>query len=182
MRPSVTTSSGATLDGRVLDWNQPIDPRVLPRMGDPVLLGSLADFDVVLTGADTLWPFPGNRVWPGGADRPPASAPSDEEFQAAPPPPGGRWPAITDSRGRLPDEWFTSFLSGGTVPPWPGGPTGPLGEHHQGRSLLMLVCDATPEPYLAYLRSRGITYFTVGHERVDLASSLSTLATELGVE
>lgn len=182
MRPEVTTSNGATLDGRVLDWYQPIDPKVFPGLADPGLLGTISDYDVVLTGADTLWPFPGNPVMPGGIDRPPASAPPAEDTKPVPAAPGGRWLAITDSRGRLPDDWFTSFLSGGTVPPWPGGPTDPLGEQQAGRTLLMLVSETTPKTYLAYLRTRGIAYLTVGQERVDLAEALAALQDQLSVE
>src|SRR4051794_5307943 len=74
-RPVVTTTSGMTLDGRVLDWGQPIDRTALASVRGPGWLCERLDPGVVLTGADTLWPFPGNAVWPAGIDRPPATAP-----------------------------------------------------------------------------------------------------------
>lgn len=181
-KPVVTTSSGMTLDGRVLDWGQPIDPAALSSLGGPGGLCDRLDPGVVLTGADTLWPFPGNPVWPTGIDRPPATADTTRhESISEDPPLGQRWLAVTDSRGRLPDAWFTSFLSEGTIPPWPGGPTGPPAGHHRGRQLLMLVTETTPPGYLAYLRTRGIRYLLAGTERVDLAEALAVLRTQFGV-
>jgi 2,5-diamino-6-(ribosylamino)-4(3H)-pyrimidinone 5'-phosphate reductase len=46
----------------------------------------------------------------------------------------------------------------------------------------MLVAKATPPAYLAYLRSRGIVYLVAGEDRVDLASALEIMATEMAVE
>jgi hypothetical protein len=182
VKPVVTTHSGMTLDGRVLDWGQPIDPAALSSMRGPGGLCEMIRPGVVLTGADTLWPFPGNSVWPEGIERSPATAPIDVGADATNGPrPGGQWLAITDSRGRLPDDWFRSFLSNGTVPPWPGGPTGPLAGHHKDRELLMLVADATPPGYLAYLRAQDIKYLVVGAERVNLQVALMLFAADLGV-
>lgn len=183
VRPTVTTSSGVTLDARLLDWGQPIEGRALSAVAGPGALFQRGGPGVVMTGADTLWPFPGNPVSPTGVDRPPAAAPVGEGEDLTPEAlaPGRRWLAVTDSRGRLPDAWFTSFLSQGTVPPWPGGPTG-LGAHHRDRELLMLVAKATPRAYLAYLRSHGIAYLVAGEDRVDLASALEIMATEMDVE
>jgi 2,5-diamino-6-(ribosylamino)-4(3H)-pyrimidinone 5'-phosphate reductase len=184
VRPTVTTSSGVTLDGRLLDWGQRIQRRALSAVAGPGALFQGGGPGVVLTGADTLWPFPGNPAWPTGVDRPPAAAPvidGEEDLTREALAPGRRWLAVTDSRGRLPDAWFTFFLSQGTVPPWPGGPTG-LGAHHRDRELLMLVADATPRAYLAYLRSRGIVYLVAGQDRVDLAGALEIMATEMAVQ
>lgn len=179
----MTTSSGVTLDARVLDWGQPIERRAISAVAGPGALCKGGGPGVVLTGADTLWPFPGNSVWPTGIDQPGAATAVVEGEDLAPErvEPGRRWLAVTDSRGRLPDAWFTSFLSHGTVPPWPGGPTG-LGTHHEDRELLMLVAQATPRTYLAYLRSRGIAYLVAGDDRVDLARVLEIMATEMAVE
>jgi len=183
VRPTVTTSSGVTLDARLLDWRQPIERRALSAVGGASALCQGGGPGVVLTGADTLWPFPGNPTWPTGVNRPPASEPVSEGEDLTPQAlaPGRRWLAVTDSRGRLPDAWFTFFLSQGTVPPWPGGPTG-LGIHHRDRGLLMLVAKATPRPYLAYLQSHGIAYLVAGEDRVDLARALEIMATEMAVE
>ncbi len=46
----------------------------------------------------------------------------------------------------------------------------------------MLVARATPRAYVAYLRSQGIAYLVAGEDRVDLASALEIMATEMGVE
>jgi RibD C-terminal domain len=183
VRPTVTTSSGVTLDARLLDWRQPIERRALSAVGGASALCQGGGPGVVLTGADTLWPFPGNPAWPTGVDRHPAAAPVGEGEDLTPQAlaQGRRWLAVTDSRGRLPDAWFTFFLSQGTVPPWPGGPTG-LGNHHRDRELLMLVAKATPRAYLAYLQSHGIAYLVAGEDRVDLASALEIMATEMAVE
>jgi hypothetical protein len=183
VRPTVTTSSGVTLDGRLLDWGQPIERPALSAVAGPCALFQGDGPGVVLTGADTLWPFPGNPAWPTGVDRPPAAAPVGEGENLTPEAlaPGRRWLAVTDSRGRLPDAWFTFFLSRGTVPPWQGGPTG-LGTHHRDRELLMLVAKATPRAYLAYLRSHGIVYLVAGEDRVDLAGALEIMATEMAVK
>jgi hypothetical protein len=182
VRPTVTTSSSVTLDARLLDWRQPIERRALSAVGGASALCQGGGPGVVLTGADTLWPFPGNPTWPTGVDRPPAAAPVGEGEDLTPVAlaPGRRWLAVTDSRGRLPDAWFTFFLSRGTVPPWPGGPTG-LGGHHRDRELLMLVAKATPPSYLAYLRAHGIVHLVAGEDRVDLASALEIMATEMAI-
>lgn len=181
-RPIVTTSSSVTLDARLLDWGQPIEPRALSAVGGTSALCTDDGPGVVLTGADTLWPFPGNPVWPEGVEQPPAAAPVPEGEDLAPQrlERGRRWLAVTDSRGRLPDAWFTFFLSHGSVAPWPGGPTG-LGTHHKDRELLMLVAKVTPPTYLAYLRSRGIAYLVAGDDRVDLARVLEIMTTEMAV-
>lgn len=182
VRPTVTTSSSVTLDARLLDWGQPIKRRALSAVGGAGALCNDAGPGVVLTGADTLWPFPGNPVWPAGIARLPAAmrVPEGEDLTPDRPEPSRRWLAVTDGRGRLPDAWFTSFLSHGSVPPWPEGPTG-LGRHHQDRELLMLVAEATPRTYLAYLRSRGIAYVVAGDNRVDLARVLEIMALEMGI-
>lgn len=122
VRPTVTTASSVTLDGRLLDWGQPIEQRALSAVGGASALCNDDWPGVVLTGADTLWPFPGNPVWPAGVARPPAAVtvPKGEDLAPEPLEPGRHWLAVTDGRGRLPDAWFTSFLSHGSVPPWPG--------------------------------------------------------------
>jgi len=47
--------------------------------------------------------------------------------------------------------------------------------------VLVLVCRATPQSYLAYLRAEGICYLVAGAGRVDLALALQRMRTELGV-
>src|SRR3954468_19842325 len=46
----------------------------------------------------------------------------------------------------------------------------------------MLVADATPPSYRAYLRARDIHYLVAGEQRVDLTTALTLFATDLGAE
>lgn len=119
VRPTVTTASSVTLDGRLLDWGQPIEQRALSAVGGASALCNDDGPGVVLTGADTLWPFPGNPVWPAGVARPPAAVtvPKGEDgaFVRA-------WSASTRAVG--PNERSgTSRLGLGARPHAPNAPT-----------------------------------------------------------
>jgi riboflavin biosynthesis pyrimidine reductase len=74
-------------------------------------------------------------------------------------PDNGKWFAVVDGRGRL--RW--TMTSNG------------------GYRLLILVAEATPAAYLAYLRAERIPYLVVGGKRVDLATALRRMADKLGV-
>jgi 2,5-diamino-6-(ribosylamino)-4(3H)-pyrimidinone 5'-phosphate reductase len=50
-----------------------------------------------------------------------------------------------------------------------------------GMDLLVLVCRATPQRYLAYLRRSAIPYLVAGDDRVDLLGVLRRMADRLGV-
>jgi len=69
------------------------------------------------------------------------------------------WFAVVDSRGRV--RW--EMTGGGAV------------------ELLVLVAQATPAAYLAYLRREGICYLVVGKGRVDLSLALSRMQDRLDV-
>jgi len=71
-----------------------------------------------------------------------------------------------------PHMWFTAVDGRGRIR-WT--------EKHPGWSVLVLVCRTTPAAYLGYLRQHRICYLLSGHDRVDLAKALSTMATKLGI-
>ncbi len=81
--------------------------------------------------------------------------------------PGHRgWFAVVDGRGRV-----RNWIKDGGV----------FGEEWQGWHTLVLVCHATPAPYLAYLQREAIPYLVAGSERVDLGLALEKLGSRLGV-
>jgi riboflavin biosynthesis pyrimidine reductase len=71
-----------------------------------------------------------------------------------------------------PHMWFTAVDSRGRIR-WT--------EKHPGWDVLVLVCRSTPADYIGYLRRQRICYLVSGHDRVDLATALSTMATKLGI-
>jgi len=71
----------------------------------------------------------------------------------------GRFYAVVDSRGRV--QW-----------------TQKVGEHEE--HLLILVSEATPSSYLAFLRDEAIPYLVAGMDRVDLPHALELLRVRLG--
>jgi 2,5-diamino-6-(ribosylamino)-4(3H)-pyrimidinone 5'-phosphate reductase len=79
------------------------------------------------------------------------------EVTAQPSPPH-MWFTVVDGRGRI--RWH---------------------ERHPGWDVLVLVCRSTPAAYLAYLQRERICYLLAGHERVDLAGALASMAGRLGV-
>jgi hypothetical protein len=80
--------------------------------------------------------------------------------------PGHRgWFTMVDSRGRV--RW--------AYKEWPE-------EEWAGWHLLVLVSQATPAEYLAYLRREEIPYLLAGEGRVDLALALDKMRAQLGVE
>jgi 2,5-diamino-6-(ribosylamino)-4(3H)-pyrimidinone 5'-phosphate reductase len=71
-----------------------------------------------------------------------------------------RWFAVVDGRGRV--AWT-----------------------HKGdaeTSLLLITCQSTPLPYLAYLRRERIPYLLAGADRVDLEAALIKIRKQLGTE
>ena len=120
-RPHVISRHGVTLDGRILDWDLPIPAEVLA--GTKRGTHQTAEdeqADIVLTGADTLWPFPPR--W-----RPVPGTPAEADPQASAEalltdhlvsfPSGAPRYAITESRARLPRQFFEFELSDGSQPP-----------------------------------------------------------------
>jgi len=182
-RPYVVSRHGVTLDARILDWDLPI-PKAAVAVSSSTSTAARAErADIVLTGADTLWPLPPRwKAVPGTPAAVDSVGPTDalwrdHVLRLAP---GARHYAITDSRGRLPQEFFDHNLGKGDTPAWPGGPTRPTDE--PPLAPVMLVARRTPPAYLGYLRRRGVSYVIRGDERVDLAKALQGLAEHFGVE
>ncbi|WP_238007219.1 dihydrofolate reductase family protein [Dactylosporangium sp. AC04546] len=71
-----------------------------------------------------------------------------------------KWFAVVDGRGRV--DW--SFFGDAQT------------------SLLVLVCESTPLPYLARLRRDGVPYLVAGQARVDLRVALLRLREALGAQ
>jgi 2,5-diamino-6-(ribosylamino)-4(3H)-pyrimidinone 5'-phosphate reductase len=80
-------------------------------------------------------------------------------------------PEVTD-QASPPHMWFTAVDGRGRIR-WT--------EKHPGWDVLVLVCRSTPADYIGYLRRQRICYLVSGHDRVDLATALSTMATKLGI-
>jgi 2,5-diamino-6-(ribosylamino)-4(3H)-pyrimidinone 5'-phosphate reductase len=76
--------------------------------------------------------------------------------------------------------WFTVVDGRGRVRNWIKD-GGVFGEEWQGWHTLVLVCQATPAPYLAYLQREAIPYLVAGAERVDLSLALEKVGARLGV-
>jgi len=51
-----------------------------------------------------------------------------------------------------------------------------------GRPLLMILSEQTSQEYLDYLKSKHISYITIGRDGIDLLSSMETLRSVFGVE
>jgi hypothetical protein len=79
--------------------------------------------------------------------------------------PGRRWFTVVDGGGRV--RWFYKEFPGDAWVGW---------------RLLVLVSQATPPEYLAYLRREQIPYLVAGSERVDLSAAFEKLADTLHVE
>lgn len=170
-RPRVITLSIASVDGRMaVSRASPLlygDPRwnALPDAQDVVLqvfreVAPMAN----LEGSGSFVPDdvpPGQvptagRCVPTQDFLPPANVAQAE---------GRGWFAVVDGRGRV--GWSIKV-----------GPSEP----YLGWPLLVLVCEATPPDYLAFLRAEGIAYLVAGKERVDLAAALAKMREVLGVE
>jgi 2,5-diamino-6-(ribosylamino)-4(3H)-pyrimidinone 5'-phosphate reductase len=78
--------------------------------------------------------------------------------------PGRRWFTVVDGRGRV--RWSYKEFPG---------------EEWQGWHLQVLVHEATPPGYLAYLRQESIPYLVAGRGQVDLAGAFEKMADRLGV-
>lgn len=50
-----------------------------------------------------------------------------------------------------------------------------------GRPLMVLTSESTPAEYLAYLRSKGISYIAAGRDAIDLPAAMDVLYGEFGV-
>lgn len=70
------------------------------------------------------------------------------------------WMVVPDSRGRV--RW--------------------IGAAQGGTYVLVLVTASTPSGYLGFLRDTGISYVTVGEDRVDLRRALERVGEVLGVD
>ncbi len=53
---------------------------------------------------------------------------------------------------------------------------------HFGKPLLMILSEKASEEYLAYLKSKQISYLTIGQESIDLKAAMEILRSEFGVE
>ena len=53
---------------------------------------------------------------------------------------------------------------------------------HFGKPLLMILSEKASEEYLAYLKSKQISYITVGQDGIDLKAAMEILRHEFGVE
>ena len=170
-RPYVVASTTLTMDGRVVDYGMPEVFACLPEDRNGEAMAKREGADMLLSGADTMWPM----SWlPGTPAREPWSEPSSGH---APVRHGPHWVAITDSRGRLPKEFFDFMLADDGRPAWPGGPT----REPQAADLVILVSNASPDDYCGYLADRRVHFIRVGHDKVDLAAALDIVAPDLGV-
>src|SRR4051794_9398869 len=115
-RPFVIASTTLTLDGRVVDYGMPDVLACLPEGRNGEAMAHRERADTLLTGADTMWPL----AWLPGA---PARAPWREPSSYPPVRRGPHWVSITDSRARLPVEFFDFMLSDDGRAAWPDGPT-----------------------------------------------------------
>jgi riboflavin biosynthesis pyrimidine reductase len=169
-RPRVITHNSASVDGRIAlspgvllmtDTRWPQDAgeayaKVIARHAPQVLLEGSGSFVPDDQGAADVPDLPDGPT--------PAALRLDflpaEALAAA----TAGWLVVPDSRGRV--RWaFKQFPD----PAWAGW------------HLLVLVSDATPTGYLAFLRREGIPYLCVGTSRVDLAAALARLAEVLEV-
>ncbi len=53
---------------------------------------------------------------------------------------------------------------------------------HFGKPLLMILSEKASEEYLAYLKSKQISYLTIGQDAIDLKAAMEILRSEFGVE
>ena len=169
-RPRVIVSVTATADGRVtlsrserllddgpnLRWKA-----AWPPDADDLLTRRATAIEqrhhpaVVLEGSGT---FVADDA--GSLHLPDTSVPADVLWTDFLPYRSPRWFAVVDARGRV--AWT-----------------------HKGNeetSLLVIASRSTPLPYLAHLRQERIPYLLAGARRVDLASALAKIRTQLGAE
>ena len=173
-RPRVVLSVGASVDGKVTLTRQQILMRqpsarlwvdMVPPDADPLhedfleLVRQQYGCTATLEGSGSLAADDAEPPLPA-FDGEPAQLYADflpPEVTGQPSPPH-MWFTAVDGRGRI--RWT---------------------EKHPGWSVLVLVCRTTPAAYLGYLRQHRICYLLSGHDRVDLAKALSTMATKLGI-
>src|SRR3954470_11581853 len=170
-RPYVVAATTLTLDGRVVDYGMPEALASLPEDRGGEAMAHREGADMLLTGADTMWPL---ALLAGTPARVPRGEPSSWN---SPVRRGPHWVAITDSRGRLPAEFFDFMLADDGRAAWPGGPT----RERRPADLVILVSDATPDEYCGYLAARRVPFIRAGSDKVDLAGALDIITQELGV-
>lgn len=173
-RPRVVLSVGASVDGKVTLTRQQILMRqpsarlwagMVPPDADPLhedflelvrqQYGCTATLEGSgsLTDDDETQPLP---AFDGDPDELYADfLPPEVTGQPSPP---RMWFTVVDGRGRI--RW---------------------NEEQPGWDVLVLACRSTPAGYLGYLQRQRICYLVSGHDRVDLAKALSTMATRLGI-
>ncbi len=169
-RPRVIVSVTATADGRVtlsrnerllddgpnLRWQAAWPPDVTELLTRrATAIEQRHHPAVVLEGSGT---FVADHA--GSLDLPDMSVQADVLWTDFLPYQSTRWFAVVDARGRV--AWT-----------------------HKGdeqTSLLVIASRSTPLPYLAHLRQQRIPYLLAGAHRVDLASVLAKIRTQLGAE
>jgi 2,5-diamino-6-(ribosylamino)-4(3H)-pyrimidinone 5'-phosphate reductase len=160
-RPRIITYNIASLDGRLA-----LSQLFAIGVGAGPDIRELHKPEAMLTGADSLWPLAAFPRPPArrSVDGDPSSLYVDDPPDTASGPP--RLMAVTDSRGRLPEQAFAHLAS-------------PSGQY-QGLKAIMLVARSTPAEYLAFLGESNFMYLVVGSDRVDLSEAVHRLG-DLGI-
>lgn len=107
------------------------------------------EVDAVLCGSNTIL-----AAFLAGSD---AAQPSEDVPEEQPTPPAKQWLVVVDGQGRIGN--------------WPAIRR----QTAYWRDVIVLCSQATPEPYVAGLRSQGIAHIAAGHDRVDLKVALDEL-------
>jgi riboflavin biosynthesis pyrimidine reductase len=167
-KPRVVVSVATSVDGRVsLHRDRPLmttdDGKVWETLRPPgaraaeeartALLERLYSPTATLEGSGSMVPPSAGPL----TGLPAASSPGlRDDFVAVE---ATRWFTVVDGRGRV--RWTTKRAG--------------------GQDLLVLVSQATPAAYLAYLRREEISYLVAGAQRVDLGMALRRMRSRLGV-